>query len=158
MHFNDRTSLHCVIQVARSLYEKRAQAHVRSKLGNNAKIVTREDYDHPDNVKAFADWHDNKKGSLGGRCPAYDIALEADFVEESDSGKPSQPPQISTIVFRDTRTCQRLERLMQGYASAKISHPREANVRTCFVEINKKKIRPNDTRSKSINQSLASLG
>ena len=65
------------------------KARVRSKLGNNAKIVTSEDYDHPDNVKAFADWHDNKKGSLGGSCPTYDIALESGFVEENDSRKPS---------------------------------------------------------------------
>jgi hypothetical protein len=77
------------------------QAHVRSKLKNNLKIVTSEDYDHPDNVKAFADWHVYKKGSLGGSCPAYDIALEAGFVEDNNSGKPSQWPQIRAIMFRE---------------------------------------------------------
>jgi hypothetical protein len=39
---------------------------------------------------------------LVGSCPAYDIALEASFVEESDSRKLSQLPQIRAIVFRDT--------------------------------------------------------
>jgi hypothetical protein len=128
------------------------------KFGNNAKNVSTEDYDDPDNVKVFADWHDNKKASLVGSCPAYDIGLEAGFLEDNDSGKPSQWPQIRAIVFRETMIWLQLERLMEGYASAKIPHPRAAEARKCFVEMNKKKTRPNDTRSKSINQSLTSLG
>ncbi len=66
------------------MYKKRVQAQVRSKFGNDGKIVTSDDYDHPENIKAAADW-DNNKVPLVGSCPAYDIALEARFVEESDS-------------------------------------------------------------------------
>ena len=34
-------------------------------------------------IKAFVDWHDKKKDSLFGSCPAYDIALEASLVENT---------------------------------------------------------------------------
>ena len=139
-----------------SSYEKRVQAHIHAKIGNSDKIVTIKDYDNPENVKAFADQHDNKKGSFGS-CPAFDISLVADFIEETDSGKPNQWPQIRAVVFRDTRIWQQLEKLMEGYANAKLPHPRIVEASKCFTNINKKKTRPNDNRSKSINQSLTSL-
>ena len=96
--------LHFPIQVTKSLYEKRLQAHVHAKLGNNAKKVTSANCYYLENVNAFAYWHNNKKSSLFGSCHAYDIAFEAGFIEENDSIKPSQWPQISAILFRDTRT------------------------------------------------------
>ena len=119
-----RHPLDIFIQVARSLYEKKVQARVHAKFGNTCKTVTSADSDNSKNVKAFADLHDNKKGSLFGICPAYNIALEASFVEENDSAKPSLWPQIRAIVFRDIRILQQLERLMQCHTSAKNPHPR----------------------------------
>jgi hypothetical protein len=145
-------------KVARRLYEKRVQDHIRLKSGNFKLKATVDDFDNPENVKAFADWHDPKKGSVNG-CPAYDIALEAGFVEESNkANKPSQWHQIRAIVFRDSMVWEQLERLMEGYANAKIPHPRAKEARHFFIEQNKKKNKSNDMRSKAVIQTLSSLG
>jgi hypothetical protein len=120
--------------------------------------ATIDDFDNPENVMAFADWHDPKKGYVIG-CPAYDIALEAGFVEENNkTNKPSQWHQIRAIVFRDTMVWEQLERLIEGYANAKIPHPRAKEARSCFIEQNKKKNKGNDVRSKFVIQTLTSLG
>ena len=42
-------------KVARKLYEKRVQDHLQLKSGNFMLKATIDDFDNPENVKAFAD-------------------------------------------------------------------------------------------------------
>lgn len=71
----------------------------------------------------FADFR--TEGS--GPCPAHEIAREAGLLDNGkglDLAKPSCWHQIRTVVFRDTELWTQMERLMKGYVTCSLPHPR----------------------------------